>query len=151
MRNKEPITIAWVSQHPMTPTQEIVLKELFHPRDVNIVQVSKTFQSVGSLRRTLSRLQARVAILVLPLSMIQVLLDEPHDGIEYWRSEVVRMHENCSGMKCRDYSVYHDTVVWDKKRRKYRHYRFKRFVKIDRIEIVTTPVTRQHVKKLLLR
>lgn len=128
--------IAWVSRHEPLPAQIQELKRLFG--SCEIVRLPKTFQDARELLSDVRSTGASTAVVVAPLSMIEVLLREGED-IRWLRAEMRALHE-CVHSECPEFRP--DTDVWLPLHgsEKGRHMRFAHFSEICEVRVITRPL-----------
>lgn len=142
LENAEKIT--WVSKHSPLPAQIKALKERFGGI-ANIIRINKTFENYTEVLDRIIETGAKYAVVVLPLSMTQLLVNAPKaKGITWVEAEMESVHEerllnegSCNKHNCKDFNPETDTVIQASK--VSRHLRFVRFNKILWIETVKEP------------
>ncbi len=83
------IIVAWVSRHDPLKIQIDVLKEKLGS-DIEIVKLSKTYRNANVITEILNNIEAKYAVVVLPLSMIQHLIHTPElKGTTILKAEMV--------------------------------------------------------------
>jgi len=132
--------IAWVSRHPPVPAQTTELMRRFG-EEFHFVLINRTFRDAREVMEELKRAGAEIAIVVLPLSVIERLLPmAKKEGIELWMARMSLVHQ-CGGPKvCPEFDP--KTDVWLPLRGSDlgRHMRFYRFERIKRVAVETEPV-----------
>ena len=129
------VVVAWVSRHKPLKSQIRELQRLLG--HVEVVQINNTFANVKEVLCEIKGTGAKVAVVVLPLSMISQLLPlARNEGIDLWMAKMKGLHE-CVLEECKEFNQ--DTDVWLPLRgsNKGRHMRFEKFVRIKRVEVVT--------------
>ena len=133
------IIVAWVSRHPPLPYQLTRLSELLG-REVEVVQINKTFRSVREVHEDVKRTGAESAVLVLPLSMTAALVNKYKDVTWLW-AEMEALHEDES-LNCPEYDEKTDVMLPARtdSGTVYRHMRFKDFYVIKEVKLVLEPI-----------
>ena len=130
------VVVAWVSRHPPLRAQLADLHAKFKVQKIE--HISKTFKDANEVCQEIRAVNAKVAVVVLPLSMIARLLETCKDVTFLW-AEMQGLHE-CNINECKEFQP--DTDVWlplhgsDKGR----HMRFIRFNKIKAIKMELEPL-----------
>ena len=133
------IIVAWVSRHPPLPYQLTRLSELLG-REVEVVQINKTFRSVREVHEDVKRAGAEYAVLVLPLSMTAALVNKYKDVTWLW-AEMEALHED-KNINCPEYDEKTDVMLPARTDNGmvYRHMRFKDFYVIKEVKLVLEPI-----------
>jgi len=132
----EEVVVAWVSRHPPLRAQLADLHSRF--KVAKIEHISKTFRDATEVYNEVKAVGAKVAVVVLPLSMIARLIEIGRDITWLW-AEMQGLHE-CNINECKEFQP--DTDVWlplagsDKGR----HMRFIRFHRIKAIKMELEPL-----------
>ena len=86
MSNK--IVVGWVSRHdPLKGQIELLKAKLVS--DIEIVKLSKTYKNANIISEMLNNIEAKYAVVVLPLSMIQHLIHTPElKGVKILKAEM---------------------------------------------------------------
>jgi len=114
------VKVAWVSRHPPLKAQLETLKEKLG--SVEVVQINKTFADYRNVLSAVKEIGAKYAVVVLPLSMIALLVEDR--SVVWLYSVMLPVHENCQGSGCPLFSP--DTDVLMPPNRHLRFYEFKR-------------------------
>lgn len=129
---KEGVTVAWVSRHLPLMEQIRVLKEKLG-EDTTIVPLPKTYKSTDEILKDIEEVNAKYAVLVLPLSMIAQLVKHKH--ITWLWAEMEALHI-CDLKECKDFNQDTDTWIALHGETVGRHLRFRRFKIIKEVKLV---------------
>jgi len=81
--------VAWVSQHKPLKMQEQALKEKLG-NDTQIVRLSKRYENADVIIEILTNLEAKYAVVVLPLTIIKHLLHHPgRNGTVFLKADMI--------------------------------------------------------------
>lgn len=132
--------VAWVSRHPPLPAQIEKLYEMYGDR-IKIIEFPQTFKDAKVIIAELKRRNVTKAVVVAPLSMISVLLQEAPE-IEWLRAEMKTLHK-CDITKCDVFDPIQD--VWlplqnERNNNVGRHIRFVHFCRLKEIKIICKPI-----------
>lgn len=128
--------IAWVSRHPPLTAQLRELNRIYGP--VKVVEISKTFADAREIIRKVSSIGAEVAVVVAPLSMIAVLLQEA-PAITWLRAEMTARHE-CNLKDCGEFSPTTDVWLPLHGTQRGRHMRFSHFCRLREVRVLCEPI-----------
>ncbi len=146
---KDPPVVAWVSRHPPIPAQTDALKAALGS-NVQIVEIKDTYTRYQSIIEAVTKVGAKHAVVVLPLTIIQrVVKSDAGKEIIWLRAEMKPAHHGvCTGSSdpsdpngqyCRYYNKNTDVLMPSMK--ETRHLRFNKFERILSVDTVTTEFT----------
>jgi len=132
--------VAWVSRHRPLRAEEDELRRILGP-DIELVLVSNTYRNADEVFAELVETNAKVAVVVLPLSVVSRLIGPAQRaGIDLWWPRMQKLHD-CEGPStCPDFDM--DTDIWLPYYRSDtgRHMRFLRFERIQEVRLITEPI-----------
>ncbi|MHA1333255.1 MAG: hypothetical protein ACTSPL_04170 [Candidatus Odinarchaeia archaeon] len=123
--------VAWVSRHKPLKAQKNELNKMLG-NDCKIIMLSKTFRDVNEVLADIHAVEAKYAVVVLPLSMIAELISRAPEITWLW-AEMEMVHSNCQGTICKEYDPKQDVILTSSNY--VRHLRFQGFKKIIKIEV----------------
>ena len=122
-------TVAWVSQHYLLPSQEKALEQKLGK--IKLQKMPGKVKNANELYKRLNAEGIKYAVLVLPLSVIQHILNNPEaKDITFLRADMVQA--------IGDYNPETDVLLDDGIGQK-RHQRFKEFRTLKSVDLITVP------------
>jgi len=151
MNAVQKIRIAWVSRHPILDAQKEDLSRILAGYEYEIMFFPDKISGAEALYRTLRSYGIDIAVVVAPLSVLQRFLKICNGDILTLYADMHLLH--ICNRDCGEFNPTTDVYMPLKyvSQRKYRHLRFAKFVKIDRVEVVTSDITDEDVKRVVKR
>lgn len=137
MNGNEKVKVGWVCRHPPLKRQVEELRRLFP--ECEILHICRTVKDVKEVVEELKKAQVKVAVVVLPLSMISKILSMDNGIVWLW-SEMKMLHK-CNGYGCSDYDSEKDNFLPLCGTAEVRHVRFVGFKKIKEVKVVLEEIS----------